>query len=75
MYLFYDCTSHLIDTRPDAFTTVVAYKAPSLPAPVLADLADWASCLDPYLMTKGSKFAQECLALDMRVEQPPRLSA
>jgi hypothetical protein len=75
VYLFYDCKSQLIDTRPDAFTTVVAYKAPALPVPTLPDLADWASTRDPYIIVKGSTIAQECLALDSRVEQPPRRSA
>jgi hypothetical protein len=73
-YLFYDCNSQLIDARPDAFTTVVAYRAPALPLPALPDVADWACSMDPYLLIKGSKYAQECLALDGRVEQPPRPS-
>ncbi len=72
LYLFYDHTSPLLDRRPAAFTTVLAYQAPALPEPRAADLADWACSLDPYLMTKGSTIAQEGLALSCRLSQPAR---
>jgi hypothetical protein len=69
VYLYYDHGSALIDRRPSVFDTVVAYQPPSLPANA-SELADYACTLDPYLMTKGSSIAQECLALDNRFEQP-----
>ena len=64
--------SALIDRRPSVFDTVVAYQPPSLPGPA-SELADYACTLDPYLMTKGSSIAQECLALDGRYEQPNKV--
>ena len=66
VYLFYSGDSGLIDVRPSEFETVVAYKAPALPSPAPPDLADWACCLDPYLLVKGSALAQEHLALKDR---------
>jgi hypothetical protein len=72
VYLFYEHGSALIDRRPNVFDTVVAYRGPSLPANA-SELADYACTLDPYLMTKGSSVAQECLALNNRFEQPSRV--
>jgi hypothetical protein len=72
LYLFYESRSYLIDRRPNVFDTVVAYQPPALPANA-SELADYACTLDPYLMTKGSSIAQECLALDCRFEQPRRV--
>ena len=66
VYLFYSRDSGLIDVRPSEFETVVAYTAPALPSPAPPDLADWACCLDPYLLVKGSALAQEHLALKDR---------
>ena len=66
VYLFYSGDSGLIDVRPSEFETVVAYKAPALPSPAPPNLADWACCLDPYLLVKGSALAQEHLALKDR---------
>lgn len=70
--LYYDSTSTLIDKRPASHDTVVAYGSPALPAPRPQELADWACCLDPYLLVKGSALAQEHLALAGRVAQPAR---
>lgn len=69
LYLFYSHNSPLIDRRPTVFSIVVAYRAPALPEPHNPDLADWACCMDPYLICKGSKLAQKHLALDKRLNQ------
>ena len=55
----------LIDRRAAEFDTVVAYQPPTLPAPPLPDLADWACTLTPYGPTKG------CELLRGQLEQPP----
>lgn len=68
VYLFYDENSPRIDQRPAPrpFDTVVVYQAPALPDPKPADLADWACCIDPYILIKGSVVARVALALDDR---------
>jgi hypothetical protein len=72
VFLYYDSTSALLDERAASHDTVVAYGPPALPVPRPQELADWACCVDPYLLVKGSALAQEHLALAGRVAQPVR---
>ena len=71
LYLYYNHDSQLIDRRPEAFTTVVAYQAPALPNSSPNSLADWACSNDPMLLTKGSDLAKEHLSLENRLAQAP----
>ena len=72
VYLYYHFDSELIDRRPEGFSTVVAYRAPTLPTPPLPDLGDWACTLDPYLVVKDSMLAQDYFALAGRHPQSVR---